>query len=78
MPDPSDFTPVFKQWHAAKQQYPDVLLLFRMGDFYEMFGEDAEVAARERGAHARPHADEQADDLSRRARSDRAGHTSSC
>ncbi len=47
MPDPKDFTPVFKQWHAAKQQYPDVLLLFRMGDFYEMFGEDAEIAARE-------------------------------
>ena len=47
MPDPTDFTPVFKQWHTAKQQYPDVLLLFRMGDFYEMFGEDAEIAARE-------------------------------
>ncbi|MGD9498597.1 MAG: DNA mismatch repair protein MutS, partial [Armatimonadota bacterium] len=46
MPDPSKFTPVFKQWHEAKQQYPDVLLLFRMGDFYELFGEDAEVAAR--------------------------------
>ncbi|MFQ6098521.1 MAG: DNA mismatch repair protein MutS, partial [Armatimonadota bacterium] len=39
-------TPMFRQYHAAKQQYPDVLLLFRMGDFYELFGEDAEVAAR--------------------------------
>jgi len=47
VPDPSKFTPVFKQWHEAKQQYPDVLLLFRMGDFYEIFGDDAEVAARE-------------------------------
>ncbi len=47
MPDPSKFTPVFKQWHEAKQRYPDVLLLFRMGDFYEIFGDDAEVAARE-------------------------------
>ncbi|MCD6361669.1 MAG: DNA mismatch repair protein MutS [Armatimonadetes bacterium] len=47
MPDPAKFTPVFKQWYEAKQQYPDVLLLFRMGDFYEMFGEDAEIAARE-------------------------------
>ncbi len=47
MPDPSKFTPVFKQWHEAKQQYPDVLLLFRMGDFYELFGDDAEIAARE-------------------------------
>jgi DNA mismatch repair protein MutS len=40
-------TPMFRQYHAVKQQYPDVLLLFRMGDFYELFGEDAEVAARE-------------------------------
>jgi len=47
VPDPSKFTPVFKQWHEAKQRYPDVLMLFRMGDFYEIFGEDAEVAARE-------------------------------
>ncbi len=47
MPDPSKFTPVFKQWHEAKQRYPDVLLLFRMGDFYELFGDDAEIAARE-------------------------------
>jgi len=47
LPDPSKFTPVFKQWHEAKQQYPDVLLLFRMGDFYELFGDDAEIAARE-------------------------------
>lgn len=46
MPDPSKLTPVFKQWYEAKQQFPDVLLLFRMGDFYEIFGEDAEVAAR--------------------------------
>ncbi len=47
MPDPSKFTPVFKQWHEAKQRYPDVLLPFRMGDFYELFGDDAETAARE-------------------------------
>jgi DNA mismatch repair protein MutS len=47
LPDPSKFTPVFKQWHEAKQRYPDVLMLFRMGDFYEIFGEDAEIAARE-------------------------------
>jgi DNA mismatch repair protein MutS len=38
---------MFRQYNAAKQQYPDVLLLFRMGDFYELFGEDAEIAARE-------------------------------
>ena len=39
-------TPMFRQWQAVKNQYPDALLLFRMGDFYEMFGEDAETAAR--------------------------------
>jgi len=38
---------MFRQYNTVKQQYPDVLLLFRMGDFYELFGEDAEVAARE-------------------------------
>ncbi len=39
-------TPMFRQWRAAKEQLPDAILLFRMGDFYEMFGEDAEKAAR--------------------------------
>jgi DNA mismatch repair protein MutS len=36
-----------RQYQAAKQQYPDALLLFRMGDFYETFGADAEIVARE-------------------------------
>ena len=36
-----------RQWKRAKDQYPDVLLLFRMGDFYEMFGDDAITVARE-------------------------------
>ena len=40
-------TPMFRQYQSVKRQYPDVLLLFRMGDFYELFFEDAEVAARE-------------------------------
>jgi DNA mismatch repair protein MutS len=40
-------TPMFRQWQAAKARYPDALLLFRMGDFYEMFAEDAEIGARE-------------------------------
>lgn len=39
-------TPMFKQYLQAKQEYPDVLLLFRLGDFYELFGEDAKVASR--------------------------------
>jgi DNA mismatch repair protein MutS len=38
-------TPMFRQWQEAKSQYPDALLLFRMGDFYELFFEDARQAA---------------------------------
>lgn len=34
-----------RQFHAAKKKHPDALLFFRMGDFYEMFFEDAKVAA---------------------------------
>ena len=39
-------TPMLRQFLTMKEQVPDALLLFRMGDFYEMFFEDAEVAAR--------------------------------
>ncbi len=39
-------TPMMRQYAALKQQHPDCILFFRMGDFYEMFYEDAEVAAR--------------------------------
>ncbi len=38
-------SPMFRQWRELKQLHPDKLLLFRMGDFYEMFGDDAETAA---------------------------------
>jgi DNA mismatch repair protein MutS len=34
-------TPLMKQYNAIKAKYPDALLLFRVGDFYETFGEDA-------------------------------------
>ena len=40
-------TPAMRQYAAAKQTYPDCLLFFRMGDFYELFFEDAVVASRE-------------------------------
>jgi DNA mismatch repair protein MutS len=40
-------TPLMRQYAAAKQQNPDALLFFRMGDFYELFFEDARVASRE-------------------------------
>ena len=39
-------TPAMRQYHDAKRQHPDAILFFRMGDFYEMFYEDAVVAAR--------------------------------
>ncbi len=38
-------TPMFRQYQAIKARYPDALLLFRLGDFYEMFGEDAKIGS---------------------------------
>ncbi len=40
-------TPMLQQYRSIKEQYPDVILLFRLGDFYEMFGEDAITASKE-------------------------------
>ncbi len=40
-------TPMMDQYRAIKKQYPDCLLFFRLGDFYELFGTDAEKAAKE-------------------------------
>jgi len=40
-------TPVMRQYRAAKDAHPDALLFFRLGDFYELFYEDAIVASRE-------------------------------
>ncbi|QDI04260.1 DNA mismatch repair protein MutS [Xanthomonas cerealis pv. cerealis] len=42
----SEHTPLMKQFFAAKSEYPDLLLFFRMGDFYELFYDDARKAAR--------------------------------
>ena len=39
-------TPLMKQYYQIKAQHPDALLLFRVGDFYETFGDDAKRAAR--------------------------------
>ena len=39
-------TPVMKQFMAVKAQYTDAIVLFRMGDFYETFLEDAEITAK--------------------------------
>ncbi len=42
-------TPMMQQYMECKERYPDAILFFRLGDFYEMFFEDAEVVARELG-----------------------------
>jgi len=39
-------TPAMQQYHRMKAEHPDALLFFRMGDFYEMFFEDAVIAAK--------------------------------
>ena len=41
-----NLTPMLAQYHAIKEQYPDALLLFRLGDFYETFYEDAEILSK--------------------------------
>ncbi|MDL2261408.1 DNA mismatch repair protein MutS [Methanimicrococcus sp. OttesenSCG-928-J09] len=43
----SQATPAMKQYYAAKEECPDALVFFRMGDFYESFGDDAKTIARE-------------------------------
>ena len=42
----SDETPLMKQYNTIKAKYPDALLLFRVGDFYETFNEDAIKASK--------------------------------
>src|SRR5262249_27479010 len=42
-----ELTPFMRQWSAAKRENPDALLFFRMGDFYELFYDDAVTASRE-------------------------------
>ena len=43
----AEMTPMKKQYYEIKEAYPDCLLFFRLGDFYEMFDDDARVASRE-------------------------------
>ena len=42
----SKVTPLMKQYNDIKSKYPDAILLFRVGDFYETFGDDAVVASK--------------------------------
>lgn len=45
--DKNSYTPMMRQYLEIKEQYPDTLVFFRLGDFYEMFFNDAIVASRE-------------------------------
>ncbi len=44
---PEDVTPIRQQYLEIKRRYPNAILFFRLGDFYETFDQDAEIAARE-------------------------------
>ncbi len=46
MGDSAKLTPMQRQYQELKKEYPDAILFFRLGDFYEMFGEDAVEASR--------------------------------
>lgn len=45
--DKNKYTPMMRQYLEIKENYPDTLVFFRLGDFYEMFFNDAIVASRE-------------------------------
>ncbi len=47
MPNNDDVTPIRQQYLDIKRDYPDTIVFFRLGDFYETFDEDAEITARE-------------------------------
>lgn len=47
MADKETVTPIRKQYLEIKRQYPETIVFFRLGDFYETFDQDAEIAARE-------------------------------
>ena len=42
----SELTPLMKQYNDIKRNYPDCIVFFRLGDFYEMFGQDAVTASK--------------------------------
>ena len=47
--DKTKLTPMLQQYCEEKENYPDALLWYRLGDFYELFFEDAEIASKELG-----------------------------
>jgi DNA mismatch repair protein MutS len=42
----SELTPLMKQYQEIKSSHPDAIVFFRLGDFYEMFGQDAVIASK--------------------------------
>ena len=44
---PPETTPMMQQYLRMKELHPDCILFFRLGDFYEMFNEDAKLVSRE-------------------------------
>ena len=44
---PAELTPMMRQYMEVKEKYKDCILFYRLGDFYEMFFEDALLASRE-------------------------------
>ena len=42
----NQMTPMLRQYLSIKDEYPDSILFFRMGDFYEMFFDDAKIASK--------------------------------
>ena len=42
-------TPLMRQYSQIKERHPETILLFRVGDFYETFGSDAELVSKELG-----------------------------
>ena len=44
---PNQPSPMLRQYLAIKEQYPDCILFYRLGDFYEMFLEDAKICSKE-------------------------------
>ena len=43
----AEMTPMMTKYMETKKEYPDCILFYRLGDFYEMFYEDAKLASRE-------------------------------
>lgn len=43
----AQFTPMMQKYLETKEEYKDCILFYRLGDFYEMFFDDAKVASRE-------------------------------